>query len=1360
MLFTRRSFLKSCSANMETNPMGHQLLACVCILLAGLIGFSTGNYPLLDVDTNMRIVLVPYDTPVGTTIYRLKASDSDNNFPLAFEVLGSVGKSLLTLEFLGCSVTESLCQADVLLSKPLDEGRTYEFKLRVRDTTGDYTQVPAVITATTGSFYSHSVLGTKILHVPEDTLVGAQLEKFVVLKNDFNARVVTLEMREKDERIELKQRLLSNNRTEGILLLKKPLDFETEPWFTFRLLAMNAYTNTNVDTRNVLISEVIVAVQDVQDTPPEFQILPTFVEIPKSIQKGDLITKVVAVDGDKQNKRLIRYGLLTDSNPFVSFFELDPMSGEIFLKRELSQLSTMARPNEPIRMTIIAEEIISENEITRFSRSLQTLEDKSLTKAIITFWLGPGVAVGPPRFSTEQYVADIAEDSVIGATLHFALEPRIWYDNFEETVTLTFASSNSNGRVNDSSIPFEIIPRVGKGNFSFEVRLLDPRLVDYETIQQIKLKFKDLTPKLLQILAATSSGMVTSADFTCHIRDSNDNSPVFSQKEYRVELPESAPIGTRVVQVHAVDRDSGNNGRVVYTSLVGSEAFRIDAVTGEITVDKSDLLDREVEPEIRLYVEAKDGGYTDASGSIDNGFTSVRNIASATVVVKLVDVNDNAPRFSEKYYQVILTPDMTALKYPVRVTADDDDGDGPNSLVRYQLTPDSPRQFSIDQVSGELKLRVPFKPDIQNQDGLYLGSLKVRAYDSGSPQLSSETTVQIFSKEVLSRQIQFVLPSKPDMIESNRKRIEDMLSSITGGSASIKDVRLLHPSRSQSHTQIQPSQQSAQPKTLTDNPSSEDSDLRQQTPQQQIAPARSIPNDKSLVTAEVTYPISSAPVVDLDAFQRTYMTTSGLTSGTTTGTSHSGNRTNVTDRQIELFRAENQMLFWLLIAFIILLLILFALFLCCIFCPCCYLYTYCKRYDKRREVVQDIEVDKVQSARRNRKTYPARIEEEGGEYDIQNQTGYRREAWSGNDNGRLRRAPGGTLRRFPTQNLQQGGRPTNNMGRAEGDVSLQDWEFNEHGSQVRGDPRAEEIGPRWQQNNRRQGGYPPAGNQQIDPLVTDGFVSRRPVQQNPEGDCSSEPGNNTYLMQRLNHLPPGARPYHKFYPPPRSTAHSLPPTEAQIRAQTRPTRFYRTEAGEVLQLDDYEGDEGKEMLMRRFINEQEPQNELNQQSAAQVEHHYVSQAQDHGPNFEKRRVRTPAAIVPPRRTTNEPALPSNATHQQSLTMKGGFVTEKSSKDVIAGNNTGSVAERPKAAVVSRRSREALEIREDGDAEFGIIDDDAHKSKSPTPVSREQPSGAPGTSKPGDKGKKDELQVDEGYSRRRREKEKESRRDKS
>jgi protocadherin delta 1 len=82
-----------------------------------------------------------------------------------------------------------------------------------------------------------------------------------------------------------------------------------------------------------------------------------------------------------------------------------------------------------------------------------------------------------------------------------------------------------------------------------------------------------------------------------HIRDENDNAPVFSQSEYRVELPEHPPPGTKVVQLKATDKDStGNFGQIVYSSLIGSDAFHLDPETGEISVDKPDLLDREIEP--------------------------------------------------------------------------------------------------------------------------------------------------------------------------------------------------------------------------------------------------------------------------------------------------------------------------------------------------------------------------------------------------------------------------------------------------------------------------------------------------------------------------------------------------------------------------------------------------------------------------------------------------------------------------------------------------------------------------------------------------------------------------------------------
>jgi len=104
---------------------------------------------------------------VGTIIYRLRASDSDNNFPLSFEVLGAIGKSILSLRFLGCEEAESLCQADVVLKKALDKSRSYEFQLQVKDTEGDYTKVHSAITATPGTANFNPTFMPRIIHLDE-----------------------------------------------------------------------------------------------------------------------------------------------------------------------------------------------------------------------------------------------------------------------------------------------------------------------------------------------------------------------------------------------------------------------------------------------------------------------------------------------------------------------------------------------------------------------------------------------------------------------------------------------------------------------------------------------------------------------------------------------------------------------------------------------------------------------------------------------------------------------------------------------------------------------------------------------------------------------------------------------------------------------------------------------------------------------------------------------------------------------------------------------------------------------------------------------------------------------------------------
>lgn len=56
-----------------------------------------------------------------------------------------------------------------------------------------------------------------------------------------------------------------------------------------------------------------------------------------------------------------------------------------------------------------------------------------------------------------------------------------------------------------------------------------------------------------------------------------------------------APYGTKVAQINATDRDSGLFGQVIYSNLVGSDAFRIDP-DGTIFVENSLELDRETQP--------------------------------------------------------------------------------------------------------------------------------------------------------------------------------------------------------------------------------------------------------------------------------------------------------------------------------------------------------------------------------------------------------------------------------------------------------------------------------------------------------------------------------------------------------------------------------------------------------------------------------------------------------------------------------------------------------------------------------------------------------------------------------------------
>ncbi|KAG5841633.1 hypothetical protein ANANG_G00168700 [Anguilla anguilla] len=136
----------------------------------------------------------------------------------------------------------------------------------------------------------------------------------------------------------------------------------------------------------------------------------------------------------------------------------------------------------------------------------------------------------------------------------------------------------------------------------------------------------------------TDRALEPSSQFVIRVQDINDNPPVFQDGPYSAIVPEMANIGTSIIQVTATDADDptyGNSARLVYTLLQGQQFFSVDPQTGILRTAVPDM-DRETQDEHLVVLQAKDmGGHL---GGLSG---------TTTVTVRLSDVNDNPPRFSQ-----------------------------------------------------------------------------------------------------------------------------------------------------------------------------------------------------------------------------------------------------------------------------------------------------------------------------------------------------------------------------------------------------------------------------------------------------------------------------------------------------------------------------------------------------------------------------------------------------------------------------------------------------------------------------------------------------------------------------------------
>ncbi|KAK8768035.1 hypothetical protein V5799_005184, partial [Amblyomma americanum] len=157
----------------------------------------------------------------------------------------------------------------------------------------------------------------------------------------------------------------------------------------------------------------------------------------------------------------------------------------------------------------------------------------------------------------------------------------------------------------------------------------------------------------------SSQPKTSTADVTVHIKDANDNFPVFREDVYRATIPENAASGTVVAVVRAEDADSEAYGTagIRYTSIRGqiADKLRLDPESGKVVVATSAHgLDRETAPEHFLTVEARD----------ENGRGN-RNTVQLHLVLE--DINDNAPTFVLPSYEARIRENALDFRTPLVV---------------------------------------------------------------------------------------------------------------------------------------------------------------------------------------------------------------------------------------------------------------------------------------------------------------------------------------------------------------------------------------------------------------------------------------------------------------------------------------------------------------------------------------------------------------------------------------------------------------------------------------------------------------------------------------------------------------------
>ncbi|XP_068083906.1 fat-like cadherin-related tumor suppressor homolog [Anabrus simplex] len=561
---------------------------------------------------------------------------------------------------------------------------------------------------------------------------------------------------------------------QGQLYLARTLDREVKDSHLIAILA-----ETDSSPPLTALAEVTLKVLDENDHMPEFESSPYRLTIAENIEEGTSILRVVAHDRDLGSNGEVRYSFGSDIGDLANVFAVDAYTGWItnlvqLDKEEQAEFVFQVvatdngnpkhftrtsvyiklkdyNDNPPVFSSQHYEAMVNEDALpgTVVVQLSTTDQDMDLVSPV-DFYITGGdmrnqfqirqtgevyVAKALDRESISKYILDVtATDGKYIAKTKVTINILDANDNPPYCLKYRYREVLSEGIYPGSYILTVLandIDEEPNANLRFYLTgegadrfSLDKSAGHLKILRPLDREEQSKYQLTAHVQDRDRPGWECSSQIEILVSDLNDNPPEFSMKVYSATLPEDVEVGTLVTKVHATDRDIGVNRKIKYSFVDSANGhFRIASDSGIITLAKP--LDRETRAMYNLSVQATDGGIP-------------RLVKVATVNVLVLDINDNPPEFTSKYYYARVAEINAVGTEIVRVLATSKDT-GVNAEVKYSIVGGNEhRKFEMHPKTGVISIAEQL--DYERAKDYFLS---IQAIDGGVPPLSNHATVNI-----------------------------------------------------------------------------------------------------------------------------------------------------------------------------------------------------------------------------------------------------------------------------------------------------------------------------------------------------------------------------------------------------------------------------------------------------------------------------------------------------------------------------------------------------------------------------------------------------------------------------------------